>query len=211
MKTQFNVPTRDEVSAGNQAIFDQLKGVLGMVPNLYATMAYSDHALGNYLALQNAKTSLSKKEKEVINLVVSQVNNCRYCLAAHTVLGKINGLTEAQTIEIRQGSATFDPRLDALVNFVKAVAEKRGRIDDVVLDRFFAAGYTKGGLIDVVVAIADKVVMNYIHNITDIPVDFPAAPDQGGNAGQRSGTTRFFGRLSEDLSDHGLQGEKPTK
>ncbi len=176
MKRQFNVPTRDEVSAGNQAIFDQLKGVLGMVPNLYATMAYSDHALGNYLALQNAKTSLSKKEKEVINLVVSQVNNCRYCLAAHTVLGKINGLTEAQTIEIRQGSATFDPRLDALVNFVRAVAEKRGRIDDVVLDRFFAAGYTKGGLIDVVVAIADKVVMNYIHNITDIPVDFPAAP-----------------------------------
>lgn len=176
MKRQFNVPTRDEVSAGNQAIFDQLKGMLGMVPNLYATMAYSDHALGNYLALQNGKTSLSKKEKEVINLVVSQVNNCRYCLAAHTMLGKINGLTEAQTLEIRQGSAVFDPKLDALVNFVKAVAEKRGRIDDVVLDRFFEAGYTKGSLIDVVVAIADKVVMNYIHNITDIPVDFPAAP-----------------------------------
>lgn len=176
MKAQFNVPAREEVSAGSQAIFDQLKSALGMVPNLYATMAYSDTALGNYLALQNGKTSLSKKEKEVVNLVVSQVNRCQYCLAAHTMLGKMNGLTEAQTLEIRKGSAAFDPRLDALVRFTKAVSENRGRIDDAVLAGFFAAGYTKGGMVDVIIAIADKVVMNYVHNITEIPIDFPAAP-----------------------------------
>lgn len=176
MKAQFNVPTREEVSAASQAIFDQLKSALGMVPNLYATMAYSDTALGNYLALQNGKTSLSKKEKEVVNLVVSQVNRCQYCLAAHTVLGKMNGLTEAQTLEIRRGSAAFDPRLDALAKFTKAVTEDRGRIDDAVLAHFFAAGYSKGSMIDVIIAIADKVVMNYVHNITEIPIDFPAAP-----------------------------------
>ena len=50
MKMQFNVPTREEVSTGNQVLFDQQKSALGMVPNLYATMAYSDTALGNYLA-----------------------------------------------------------------------------------------------------------------------------------------------------------------
>jgi len=176
MKAQFNVPTREEVSAGNKAVFDQLKTALGMVPNLYATMAYSDTALGNYLALQNGKTSLSKKEKEVVNLVVSQVNRCQYCLAAHTLLGKMNGLTEAQTLEIRKGSAAFDPRLDALVKFTMAVSENRGRIDDAVLADFFSAGYTKGSMIDVIIAIADKVVMNYVHNITEIPIDFPAAP-----------------------------------
>ncbi|HVU97922.1 MAG TPA: carboxymuconolactone decarboxylase family protein [Puia sp.] len=176
MKVQFKVPTREEVSAGNQVLFDQLKSAVGMVPNLYATIAYSDTALGNYLALQNGKTSLSKKEKEVVNLVVSQTNNCQYCLAAHTLLGKMNGLTEEQTLEIRKGSAPFDPRLDALVKFTRAVADHRGRIDDDVLAAFFAAGYTKGSMIDVVVAIADKVVMNYVHNITKIPVDFPAAP-----------------------------------
>lgn len=176
MKTQFDVPAREAVSANNQAIFDQLKSALGMVPNLYAAMAYSDTALGNYLALQNGKTSLSRKEKEVINLVVSQVNNCQYCLAAHTMLGKINGLTEAQTIEIRKGAATFDPRLDALVELTKTVAENRGHIDDAVLNKFFGTGYTRGSLIDVIIAIADKVVMNYFHNITQVPIDFPAAP-----------------------------------
>ena len=36
MKT-FNVPTRENVSENNQAIFDNLNKALGFVPNLYAT------------------------------------------------------------------------------------------------------------------------------------------------------------------------------
>ena len=64
----FNVPTREEVSTENQAIFDNLKSQVGFVPNLYATMAYSESALGDYLAFQGSKTSLSNKEKEIVNL-----------------------------------------------------------------------------------------------------------------------------------------------
>jgi hypothetical protein len=61
--TQFTVPQIGEVSENNKAIFEKLKGALGIVPNLYATMAYSDTGLENYLAFQNGKTSLTKKEK----------------------------------------------------------------------------------------------------------------------------------------------------
>jgi AhpD family alkylhydroperoxidase len=110
----FTVPTAATVTPANQAIFAQLEKGLGKVPNLYATLAWSEHALGNYLALQNAKTSLTPKEREVINLVVSQVNDCAYCLAAHTVLGGMVGFTPEQILEIRKGGAAFDPRLDAL-------------------------------------------------------------------------------------------------
>jgi len=35
----FTVPTREEVSENNQAIFDQLQKGIGMVPNLLAYMA----------------------------------------------------------------------------------------------------------------------------------------------------------------------------
>jgi AhpD family alkylhydroperoxidase len=98
--TVINVPTRDEVSPANQALFDNLRKGLGMVPNLYATLAHSEHALSSYLAFQNAKSSVTGKAREVINLVVSQVNNCEYCLAAHTVIGKMHGFTDAQVLEI---------------------------------------------------------------------------------------------------------------
>ena len=110
-----------------------------------------------------------------MNLVVSQVNGCAYCQSAHTLLGKMNGFTDAQIIEIRKGSVGFDPKLDALVKFAKAITENKGRISDEVLTHFLDAGFTKGSIVDVVIAIADKVVMNYLHNITQVPIDFPLA------------------------------------
>lgn len=175
MKT-IAVPTAATVTPANQAIFGQLKSTLGMVPNLYATFAYSDTALGTYLTLQNAPSSLTKKEREVINLVVSQVNECEYCLAAHTVLGGMVGFTPDQIIELRKGGASFDRKLDALAKLVKSATVNRGRATHVTMDAFFAAGYNEGNLVDATVIIGDKIVTNYLHALTKVPVDFPAAP-----------------------------------
>ena len=102
MKT-ITVPSYENASPANQALMDNLKKALTFVPNLYATFTYSDNALGTYLALQNAKSSLSAKAREVVNLVVSEVNTCRYCLAAHTMVGKMVGFTDTQILEIRAG------------------------------------------------------------------------------------------------------------
>src|SRR5579859_1442419 len=174
--TTINVPTRDEVSPANLAIFDNLKKNLGMVPNLYATLAYSEHALGNYLAFQNAKSSVTGKAREVVNLVVSQVNQCEYCLAAHTAIGKMHGFTDAQLLEIRSGKASFDAKLDALARLVKSIAVERGHAGPALIDAFFEAGWTKENLVDVIVIIGDKTVTNYLHAVTKVPVDLPAAP-----------------------------------
>lgn len=172
----INVPTRDQVTPANQAIFDQLNGKLGMVPNLYATLALSENALGSYLAFQNAKSSINGKAREAVNLVVSQVNECAYCLAAHTVIGGMVGFSSEQILELRSGRATFDPKLDALARLVRNITLTRGHADQTLVDAFLAAGWTQENLVDVIVAIGDKVVTNYLHATTQVPVDFPAAP-----------------------------------
>jgi AhpD family alkylhydroperoxidase len=146
------------------------------VPNLYATLAHSEHALGNYLAFQNAKSSINGKAREVVNLVVSQVNACEYCLAAHTAIGGMVGFTPEQILEIRGGSASFDAKLDALAKLVKNIASERGHADPARLQAFFDAGWTKENLVDAIVVIGDKTVTNYLHGTTQVPVDFPAAP-----------------------------------
>ena len=174
--TAFNIPTRDTVSPANQALFDNLKKGLGMVPNLYATLAHSETALGTYLALQNAQSSIDGKAREVVNLVVSQVNACEYCLAAHTAIGGMVGFTPEQIAEIRRGRASFDPKLDALARLVRNIATERGHADPMLVDAFLAAGWTQGNLVDVIVVIGDKTVTNYLHGTTKVPVDFPAAP-----------------------------------
>lgn len=174
--TSINVPTREQVSSANQAHFDQLRKGLGMVPNLYATLAHSENALGSYLALQNAKNSLSSKAREVVNLVVSQINSCEYCLAAHTTIGGMVGFTPEQILEIRRGGASWDAKLDAMARLVGSITKDRGHVDQNRVKAFFDAGWTKENLVDAIVLIGDKTVTNYLHGATKVPVDFPMAP-----------------------------------
>jgi uncharacterized peroxidase-related enzyme len=170
----FNVPTRAEVSETNQGIFDHLEKAVGFVPNLYATYAYSNNALKNYLDFANAPSSLKAKEKEVVNLAVSEVNGCEYCLSAHTAIAGMNGYSADQILELRAGKATFDSKLDALAQLAKNITENRGNTSQNVLDNFFKAGWTKENLIDTISLVGDKTISNYINNTTQIPVDFPA-------------------------------------
>ena len=172
----FTVPTRETVSPANQAIFDTLTKKIRRVPNLYAAMAASDTALATYLALDESPTSLSPREREVVNLVVSQVNDCAYCLAAHTLIARHLGWTAEQVIEIRTGGASFDAKLDALAKLVRSQAEHRGHAWPETIDAFFAAGYTDAQLVDVAIAIGNRTITNTLHALTQVPVDFPAAP-----------------------------------
>jgi uncharacterized peroxidase-related enzyme len=171
----FKVPTLEEVSEKNKGILTAIKNQVGFVPNIYATYAYSENALERYTTFANGKTTFNNKEKEVINLVVSQVNGCEYCQAAHTAIGKMNGFTDEQVISLRKGEAPFNEKIDALVKTAKAITLKKGRIEDEVLEIFFDAGYTKENLVDLIVAIGEKTTTNLLHNVTGIEIDFPKA------------------------------------
>ena len=115
------------------------------------------------------------KNGEVINLVVSQVNECLYCLSAHTALGKMNGFSDEQILEIRSGQASFDAKLDALAKFTQSITLRRGKPSAESLEQLFAAGYSQANLIDIFIVIGDKIISNFLHGTTQIPIDFPVA------------------------------------
>ena len=175
MKT-ISVPTREQVDAKSQQIFDQLKGQLGMVPNLYAKIGYSSEALENFLNFSGkaGKGSFSNKEIEAIKLAVAEVNGCEYCLAAHTAIGKMNGFTEEDTLKLRNASIE-DDKLRVLTSLAKDVAQNRGKANRNVVEDFFAAGYDEKALIDFISAVIEITFTNYTHGLTQIPVDFPKA------------------------------------
>ena len=175
--TAFTVPQRNEVSETNQAIFDNLNNKVGFVPTLYAYYAHSDTALQDYLNLQNRKSSLRAKEREIINLIVSQVNNCMYCLSAHTQMGLNAGFTIKQIIEIRKAEISFDKKFNALVKFAKSTVENRGYATEKAKSEFFEAGYNQENMVDAVMVIGDKIISNYLHNLSDIKIDWPVAEE----------------------------------
>lgn len=170
---KFTVPTRENVSENNQILFDNLQKAVGFVPNMYAFFAHSPSALGDYLTLQNRKNSLNNKEKEVINLVVSELNGCNYCKAAHTAIGKMVGFSEEQTLEIRKATISFNPKLHALVNIAKEIVNNKGEVSEEAKENFFNEGYTTENLVDVVMTVGDKIITNYLFAIAKVPIDFP--------------------------------------
>ncbi|WP_345988394.1 carboxymuconolactone decarboxylase family protein [Chryseobacterium sp. Chry.R1] len=173
----FQIPQKEQLSEANQNIFNQLEKGVGFVPNLYATFAHSENGLATYLALQNAKSSLKAKEKEVVNLIVSQYNNCLYCLSAHTAIAKLNGFDDDQILEIRKAKISFDPKLNSLGQLVYEAVSNKGEISEETKNQFFNEGYTEGHLVDVIIAIGDKTITNYLFAATKIPVDWPLAPE----------------------------------
>ena len=88
----------------------------------------------------------------------------------------MNGFTEADALDLRSGISK-NPKLNALVGLAKEITEKKGRISDATLEAFYAAGYNDGNLVDVILLISDKIAMNYLHNLTNVAIDFPLAPE----------------------------------
>lgn len=171
----LDVLTREEVSPKNQLVFDQLKKAYGAVPNLYSTLAYSENALEAYVRLEATPLSLTAKEIEAINLVVSEVNNCLYCLSAHTVVAQNTGFTQAQTHQLRSGHADFDPRLHALIQLAQELTEKRRIENTQLLHNFYEAGYSRAQLIDTILLVGDRTISNMLHAVTKVPIEFPLA------------------------------------
>lgn len=145
--------------------------------NIFKSMAASPAALDTYLGMAGAlsKASLSAKEREVIQLVIGQANNCAYCTAAHTAIGKSVGLTDAQTIEARRGTLA-DPKLNAIAKFALAIHEKKGFVSDSDLANFKGAGYSEAHAVEAVACYALALYTNYFNHMNNTPVDFPPPP-----------------------------------
>jgi len=176
MTTHFHAPAREELTQDGQLIYDSIKAAFGKVPNLFAFIGYSANGLSSYLTFQQAqaKGTFKAKEREAIYLVVSEVNGCRYCQSAHTAIGKMNGFSEEETLQLRQG---YHPnaRLNAIVALAKEVTEQQGRVSEATLDQFFAQGFDNAALVDLVMLVADKIAANYLHNLSQIEIDWPLA------------------------------------
>lgn len=76
MKT-ITVPNKEQLSEEAQVILSSVEKKMGKIPNLYATIGYSSSALKAMLETEATlahHSSYTAKEREAINLVVSQVN-----------------------------------------------------------------------------------------------------------------------------------------
>ena len=170
-----------EAASGRaRELLDAVEDRLGLVPNMTRAMANSPAALDGYLQLSGAlgKGTLPAKFREQIALAVAQANGCDYCLAAHSAVGRMVGLTADQIRDSRLGTAV-DPKASALIRFALKVLESRGSVTDGDLDEVRRAGYDEAAITEVVANVSLDVFTNYFNRLAGTDLDFPQAPALG--------------------------------
>ncbi len=166
----------DEVTGKTKELLSAVKSKMGMIPNLLRIYANAPAALEAYLNFSGALQQgvLNAQEREQISLVVSEANQCKYCLSAHTALGKMVGLKENEIFEARRGKST-DERISAMLKFALVIVEKRGFASNEDLEEARAAGLSDEEVVEVVANVAYNIFTNYFNHIADTDIDFPLA------------------------------------
>lgn len=171
--SHYQIHTKETASPASAEILANAEKAYGFIPNLLGTMAESPVMLKAYLALGKIfdESSFSPTERQVIILTASRFNECRYCVAAHSVVAGMQKIPADVVDAIRNDLPIADGRLDTLRQTVTTALEQRGWLSEDDQDAFFAAGYTQAQLFEVILGISYKTLSNYVNHIADAPLD----------------------------------------
>ena len=157
-------------------LLDATQAQLGRIPNLYASMAQSPAALDGYLAFRSAlgKGVLTLHMRERIALLTAAINDCGYCVSAHTFRGAKVGLTTTELAAV-QKSQSEDAKSMAGLQFVDVLLQGRGLITNEDFARVKSQGWSDEEIGEIIAHVALNVFSNYFNHVAAPVLDFPAA------------------------------------
>lgn len=165
----------DTAQGPAKEVLDTALKQVGFIPNMYAGMANFPALLDTYLhgyGLFRKVSSLTPAEQETIFLAISRVNECTYCMAAHSAIAIGVSKTPANVVQaIRSDTQIEDPKLGALADFTRLMVTSRGRPSSEQLHAFLEAGYTERTVLEIILAIAVKTISNYSNHVLHTEVD----------------------------------------
>ena len=106
-----------------RALFALCREKLGIVPNVLRAYSLRPQKLRNFVAMYNelmlAPSGLTKLEREMVAVVVSNANRCYYCLVAHgQAVRRLSGDAElGEMLVMNYRVAPLDPRRRAMLDF----------------------------------------------------------------------------------------------
>ena len=168
----------DEATVQAQRLLKGVESKLGFVPNILRTMANSPAVLQGYLDFSHAlsKGNFSSKLREQIALAVSEVNDCQYCLAAHSAIGRSVGLSE-ETLGDSRRAESPDPKEATVLAFARHVIQNRGWVSDEDVDKLRKVGFSQGNIVELIANISLILFTNYFNHIAETEIDFPTVAE----------------------------------
>jgi len=171
--TDFTTYTIESAPQAAKPLLEAAGKAYGFVPNLLGTMAESTALLEGYMTLAGIfdKGTLSETERQIILMTNNRLNGCRYCMAAHTSISQMGGVSADVIEALRNDSPIADTKLEALRTFTAVINEQRGWPEQAQIEAFLDAGYTREALLEVILGTSLKLMSNYTNHIAETPVD----------------------------------------
>lgn len=167
----------DEATPQQREALEKVKAAVGKVPGLFATFGQAPNVLNALLGFQSALTKggLTVRDLDLIDLHVSQLNGCAYCVSAHTVLGKMHGLAAEQILRIRDGQGDT-PRDVAVLALARRVAKSGGLGAATEVAQAREAGLGDAEIVEVIAAVGIRTLVNSVALAAATEIDWPKAP-----------------------------------
>ncbi|UWR60031.1 peroxidase-related enzyme [Phaeobacter inhibens] len=134
--TALDLPMVDPLPPETQKYFDICQEKLGMVPNVLRANAFDIDKLNAFTGMYNdlmlADSGLSKLEREMIAVVVSSINSCFYCLAAHgAAVRQLSGDAKlGEMLVMNYRVAPLEPRQRAMLDFAAKATKASAEIEE---------------------------------------------------------------------------------
>jgi len=164
----------DQATEAAQSGLARVKAGLGLVPNMAKAMANSPVVVDAWFSLNStlAGGGLDAKLREKLALSVAELNECDYCLSAHTAIGGIVGIGEEEISAARR-CVSPNSKESAALRFAKAIVDSRGAVTDQELAAVKDAGFGEGEIAEILGAVVLSIFTNYFNRLAQTDIDFP--------------------------------------
>lgn len=173
--TRIALVSPADTTGERQQLLAQIQGAFGATPNMFKAVANSTAALksmwGSFGALGGGV--IGAKLGEQIAVAIADRNECDYCLAAHTALGRKAGAS-AEEMSAAQAGQSADPKTAAALRFATAVVNNRAQIGDEDVAALRQAGFDDEAIVEIMAHVALNLFTNYVNVALRVPVDFPS-------------------------------------
>ena len=146
----------------------------GTVPSSVAYFTQAPWIVHAMLSMSRVASPLAHVDQqlaEVIGLVVSQDNSCRYCYGVQRLMLRVFGVAEARIQRLEQGllDAEIDPRAKAALDFARRLSRAAPLVSGGDADGLLATGWSPTGIRELAFESSFHVFMNRLMTVPAIP------------------------------------------
>jgi uncharacterized peroxidase-related enzyme len=146
-------------------LLDAIHRELGMIPHYFRIMANSPVVLEGYLSMSKAleRGILSPRLNQQLALLVSELNDCAYCISSHSAIARTVGMSEEGIFDSRCGVSPHR-KTELALQFCRSLLSQKGHVSADELDRLRQAGYSDEGIVEMIARSILTLFTNHLMN-----------------------------------------------